>query len=106
MTGDTISTDMNVGYRWKVVYNGGWARNYIEFFGKADTSATTATHMFGIGGYGENKGWQYAWLGPSYDSNYTIRIYPGSGPTIGGNIIYHAGNLPTYPTVNNGALYL
>ncbi len=102
ITGDILSSNMNVGIRWNVDYVGGWARNFLEFNAHKDNDATKALEsVFKIGGCGDSTGYIFTYIGAnSYDSAYNIRFYSNNTITIGTYEILHANNYNSYtPTL-------
>jgi len=100
MSGDLNFTDMNCGIRYKVNYNGGWARSAYSIYAIKNPGDTDLSEVFHIGCLGDNgPSYSYTYLGTDiYYGQNNLRFNKNGSITIGDNIVYHAGNLPAYPT--------
>lgn len=103
MAGDIVMTNMNNGIRYKVNYLAGWARSFITFYQHTDSDSSKEIEgVWGIGTYGDVDGYRYTYIGgDEYSGEKNLRFYKNGDIKIGSNIIYHAGNLPAYPTLSS-----
>lgn len=76
---------------------GGWAYGYYFKHSKATAGESEIIGEVAVYGRGEAPSYVYIGCNNSYNSQYSLRVYP-TELKWGTNTIYHSGNLPAYPT--------